>query len=165
MEYILLDEEGKKQFYEKFEELKDSSNNNGNELSKSFNDYVGDGWHDNPLYEEAMRRNRMIDEDIKKMLNEEKYLKVINDVYDENLVNINDIVKVEFIYSEDDKEEEIIKLTGKYIPNIDQKVQEITLNSPIGKAIYRKKIGDNCFYMVDDRKIKIRIIERINFVR
>ena len=161
MDDILVNEEGKKQFYEKFEEIQNQSTKNGNALSKSYNDYVGDGWHDNPLYEEAMRKNRMIDEDIKKMINEEKYLKVINDKYDDKLVNINDILNVEFIYSKDDKEIEKIKLTGKYIPNIDCEIQEVTLNSPIGKSIYKKKIGDICSYYVEGKEVKIRIIERV----
>ena len=159
MDYILVNEEGKKQFYDKFEEIKNQSTMNANALSKSYNDYVGDGWHDNPLYEEAMRKNRMIDEDIKKMLNEEKYLKVIEDKYEEKLVNINDSLKVEFIYLDGDSEFENIKLTGKYIPNTN--LNEITLNSPIGKAIYKKKIGETCIYNVGDKQVKIKIVERI----
>ncbi|MBP3635178.1 MAG: GreA/GreB family elongation factor [Bacilli bacterium] len=161
MNEILVTEEGYKQFYEKFEDLKNSSLTNANTLSKAYNDYVGDGWHDNPAYEEAMRVNRMIDNNIKTMLEQSKKLKVINDTYDENLVNINDIVKIEFIYSEDDIENEIIKLTGKFIPNEELDICEITLNSPIGKAIYKKKIGDICSYDVANKKMKIRIIERV----
>ena len=161
MSEILVDKEGYKQFYEKLEKLKNSSISNANTLSKAYNDYVGDGWHDNPAYEEAMRVNRMIDNDIKKMLEQEKNIKVIIDEYDPKYININDIVKIEFIYSDDDIENEIIKLTGKYIPNTDLEVKEITLNSPIGKAIYKKKIEDICWYEVGNNKIKIRIVEKV----
>ena len=162
MDYILLSEEGKKQFYDKLEQIKEKTTKNGNELSKSFNDYVGDGWHDNPLYEEAMRKNRMIDEELKKMLNEEKQIKLIDEDYGDKFVNINDTIKIEFIYSDDESEAEIIKLTGKYIPNTELEIVEITLNSPIGKAILGKKIGKECFYTVDNNKVKLRIIEKVN---
>ena len=163
MDEILVNVEGYKQFYNKLEELKDSSTANANVLSKAFNDYVGDGWHDNPAYEEAMRINRMIDNDILRMLEQTKKLKVIDDKYDPKLVNIDDVVNIEFIYSENDIEKEIIKLTGKYIPNMDLEIKEVTLNSPIGKAIYKKKIGNICSYQVGNNEIKIRIIERCNY--
>lgn len=161
MSEILVDKEGYNQFFEKLENLKESSTSNANTLSKSFNDYLGDGWHDNPVYEEAMRKSRMIDDDIQKMLDQQKYLKVVEDAYDDNLVNINDIVEIEYIYSKDDKETEIIKLTGKYIPNTDLEIKEITLNSPIGKAMYKKKIGEECSYNVGNNDIKLKIIKRI----
>lgn len=161
MSEILVDKEGYNQFFEKLENLKESSTSNANTLSKSFNDYVGDGWHDNPVYEEAMRKSRMIDDDIQKMLDQQKYLKVVEDDYNDNLVNINDVVEIEYIYSKDDKETEIIKLTGKYIPNTDLEIKEITLNSPIGKAMYKKKIGEECSYNVGNNDIKLKIIKRI----
>ena len=162
MDDILVNEEGRQQFYDKLENLKELSTSNANTLSKSYNDYVGDGWHDNPVYEEAMRKNRMIDDDIKKMLIEEKILKIIEDKYDKNVVNIDDIIKIEFIYSQDDREFEIIKLTGKYIPNTDLEIKEITLNSPIGRAIYKKKIGEIYSYKVGDNNVSIRIVEKVN---
>lgn len=42
------------------------------------------------------------------------------------------------------------------MPSLD----EVTLNSPIGKVIYKKKIGETCFYKVGDKEVKVRIIER-----
>ena len=161
MDEILVNEEGYNQFYQKLEELNNSSTANANVLSKSYNDYVGDGWHDNPVYEEAMRKNRMIYNDILKMLEPKQRLKIINDKYDSKLININDIADIEFIYSVDDKERDLIKLTGKYIPNMDSDVKEVTLNSPIGKAIYKKKVGDVCSYTANDKIIKIKIVGKV----
>ena len=160
MEFILVDEQGKEQFYSILEKLKNDNLENANVLSKSYTDYVGDGWHDNPIYEEAMRKNRMIDESINKMLQQEKLLKIVSDKYNDKCVNINDIVEVEFIYSDDDKEIEKLKLTGKFIPDTDLEIKEVTLNSPVGKAIYKKKIGECSAYTVLDREVKIRIIGR-----
>ncbi len=160
MEFILVDEQGKEQFYSILEKLKNDNLENANVLSKSYTDYVGDGWHDNPIYEEAMRKNRMIDESINKMLQQEKLLKIVSDKYNDKCVNINDIVEVEFIYSDDDKEIEKLKLTGKFIPDTDLEIKEVTLNSPVGKAIYKKKIGECSSYTVLDREVKIRIIGR-----
>lgn len=162
MEEILVNEEGRKQFYDKLEKLRNLSLSYANTLSKSYSDYVGDGWHDNPVYEEAMRKNRMIDEEINKMQNQEKRLKCVIDKKDPSYVNIDDILSIEFINVVDDKGIENIKLTGKFIPDTDLEINEITLNSPIGRAIYKKKIGETCSYQVGDNNVKIRIIEKVN---
>jgi len=49
-------------------------------------------------------------------------------------------------------------LTGKYIPNIDD---EITLNSPLGRAIFKKKIDSINEYKVNDKVIKVKLIEKM----
>ena len=162
MDEILVNDEGRKQFYDKLESLKNLSTSNANAMSKSYSDYVGDGWHDNPLYEEAMRKNRMIDEEIREMLKQEKKLKCIDDTKDSNYVNIDDIITIEFIYSDDDREIDKIKLTGKFIPDTDLEIKEITLNSPIGRAIYKKKIGEICSYQVGSNSVSIKIIEKVS---
>lgn len=161
MDKILVSEEGYNQFFEKLESLKKSRENNAHDLSKSYNDYVGDGWHDNPMYEEAMRKSRMIDDDIQKMLNQQKNLEIIKDEYKEDLVNLNDIVMLEFLYPNNDKEVEMIKLTGKFIPNLDLDIQEITLNSPVGNAIYKKKVGKKYSCLINNQEIIIYIIKKI----
>lgn len=162
MDDILVNEEGYKQFYEKMDSLRESNLSNANMMSQSYKDFIGDGWHDNPIYEEAVRKNRMIDVEINKMLEQEKKLKLINDIQDSSCVNIDDIIRVEFIYLDGEKEIEDIKLTGKFIPNTDLEIKEISLNSPIGKAIYKKKIGETCSYQVGNNSINIRIVERVN---
>ena len=43
----------------------------------------------------------------------------------------------------------------------DLEIKEITLNSPIGKAIYKKKLENICWYEVGNNKIKIRIVEKV----
>ena len=83
-------------------------------------------------------------------------------IYEDNKVNINDIIKIRIMYSVDDIEEELIKLTGKYIPNTEAKIQEISLNSPLGKAIYMKDIGSFTSYVVGDKEIKVEIISKCN---
>ena len=109
------------------------------------------------------RKTRVLtDEEIHKMLIQEKRLKCINDTKDFNRVNLDDILVIEFIYSDDDKEIDNIKLTGKFIPDTDLEIKEITLNSPIGRTIYKKKIGEICSYQVGNNNVKIRIIEKVN---
>ena len=163
MQVILVDQEGYTQFFKKLAMLEQQRKITATELSKSCNEYVGDGWHDNPLYDDAMLKNRMVDYNIFKMLEQKKNLKIVDKKYDKKLVNIDDIIELEFIYSETDKESEIVKLTGKFIPDTNLEIQEVTLNSPIGKAIYNAKIGDYCSYNVGDKIINLHIVKRIDY--
>ena len=80
------------------------------------------------------------------------------------LINIGDVLVLEIKYADDDIEKVKIKLTGNYSPNTnsDNEIQEITLNSPLGKAIYQKNINDKDInYVVQNRKIEIKVIEKI----
>ena len=79
----------------------------------------------------------------------------------EGVVCVSDILKITIIYAEDDVETSIIKLTGKYLPEPNPNYEEITLNSPLGSAIYLKPIPSQTHYEVNERKITVEIKEKI----
>ena len=160
---ILLDEAGYKQFLDELEKLKSKSITIATKGNESYKDAVGDSWHDNFDFEQSMRESRTITNRIEKMQEDSNKIKIIRkENIGKDKVNIGDIVKIEIIYDEFDKEEEIIKLTGNYIPDTSEEIKEITLNSPLGKAIYKNKIGSICNYKVNDRVIKVRLLEKMN---
>lgn len=163
MEEILVDEFGYKQFFDELEKLKQLSMFNASVGSEAYNDAVGDGWHDNFAFEETMRESRAIATRIDKMLQTQKFLKVIStEQYYNDLINIGDVLKLEIKYDFDDSEITIIRLTGKYLPDTNANIQEISLNSPIGRAIYMKNIYDeNIYYMINNKKIEIKVIEKL----
>lgn len=124
---------------------------------------VGDGWHDNFAYEDAKRQEDAIVTQIKDLGDKSKYIEIItNDIKAQNIININDILKVEFTYEDGTKDEEIIKLTGNWKSREYDKFQEVTLNSPIGKNIYGKAIKDIIEYSVNEKKIIVKVIEKID---
>lgn len=84
--------------------------------------------------------------------------------YHNDIIDIGDILTVLVIYDEDDKEEYTIKLTGKYLPNTDSLINEISLNSPIGRCIYLKNIYDDIYYYVNDKRIDIKVIKKDNML-
>lgn len=155
---ILVDEEGYIQFQEELEKMKLLSMTIASKGSEEYENAVGDGWHDNFAFEESMRESRMVAQKINKMMADKKRLKVITkQTFNYNVVNIGDILKIKF----NDDEIEIVKLTGKYIPN-ENDINEISLNSPLGRAIYKKKIGTINEYEVNDKIIRVEIIKKIN---
>lgn len=162
MKDILVDTEGFNQYYEELNRLKDLSLSIASIGSESYADAVGDGWHDNFAFEDTMRESRKIASRINKMLEDEKYLKIVDKKSNsDDIIDIGDILKIKVIYDIDDIEEYTIKLTGKYMIDNNAKIKEISLNSPIGRSIYLKNINDDIGYYVNDKKISIKIINKI----
>ena len=123
---------------------------------------VGDGWHDNFAFEDSMRESRKIASRIDRMMEDEKYLKIVERKnISSDIIDIGDTLIVEVFYDIDDIEEYTIKLTGKYIPDNNSKVKEISLNSPIGRSIYLKNINDDIYYYVNNKKINIKVKKRL----
>ena len=163
MKDVLVDTDGFNQYYEELNRLKDISLSIASIGSESYADAVGDGWHDNFAFEDTMRESRKIASRINKMLEDEKYLKIVDKKsYSDDIIDVGDILKIKVIYDIDDIEEYTIKLTGKYMIDNNAKIKEISLNSPIGRSIYLKNINDDDIgYYVNDKKISIKIINKI----
>ena len=162
MKDVLVDMDGFNQYYEELNRLKDISLSIASIGSESYADAVGDGWHDNFAFEDTMRESRKIASRINKMLEDEKYLKMVDKIsHSDDIIDVGDILKIKVIYDIDDIEEYTVKLTGKYMIDNNAKIKEISLNSPIGRSIYLKNINDDISYYVNDKKISIKIINKI----
>ena len=161
MKNVLVDQTGYKQYYEELERLKELSQTIASIGSTSYADAVGDGWNDNFAFEDTMRESRKIAVRIDKLLEDEQYLKVVERKNIPNTIDIGDILLIKIIYDINDIEEYTIKLTGKYMPNNNAKIKEISLNSPLGRSIYLKNINDDIYYYVNDKKINIKIKEKL----
>ena len=162
MKDVLVDIDGFNQYYEELNRLKDISLSIASIGSESYADAVGDGWHDNFAFEDTMRESRKIASRINKMLEDEKYLKIVDKKSNsDDIIDVGDILKIKVIYDIDDIEEYTIKLTGKYMIDNNAKIKEVSLNSPIGRSIYLKNINDNDIgYYVNDIRISIKIIRK-----
>ena len=161
MKALLVDKNGYEQFFEEFDKLKMSLTSNAAHGSEFYADAVGDGWHDNFAYEEAMRQEKMIQTKIMEMTKQKDLLKVIDAIpYSDDYVCLDDKIEVSIKYSDEDSDIEIIKLTGKFRP--DDNLGEVSLNSPIGNAIYNRTIGDTVIYEVNNKKIEVKILRKVN---
>ncbi len=124
-------------------------------MSKSYQSASGDGAHDNAEFEYLLANERMLANlinDLTTMINNTEIIE-IGEVPDD-IVNVNDVVSLNLLFAKDDKEFITIRLVG----GTSEKDDEVSLNSPLGKAIYRKKIGDVAMYTVNDKKINVEIV-------
>ena len=160
MKEILLSEEGYKQYLSEVEKMKNLIDSNATVGSEAYRNAVGDGWHDNFAFEETMRENRTMNSKLKSLMDDSRYIKVItNKKKKENTIGIDDKVRIQVTYFKDDVEEYDVLLTGNYLPDTESEITEITLNSPIGKAIYQKKENDQINTKINDRNITINILK------
>ena len=158
-EIYYVSQEGYDLFLKEIDNLRDLLNRSGKDKSESSNSAVGDGWHDNFDFEESARDEKKIlkkIDDYRKILNNLEIIK--EDSKDNNVVKLNDKVLLKLDYEDGSSEECIFKLVGTFYTN---DLEEITLNSPIGKAIYHQKIPSITNYSVNDKTIKVEIKEKI----
>ena len=95
------------------------------------------------------------------MLLDGRNIKIIKDVKSNaDTINIGDTLKVEVIYAEDDIEVFEVKLTGKYLPDSESSIQEISLNSQMGRALYLKNVHNKILYKIHDEEVEIKVLEK-----
>lgn len=119
----------------------------------------GDGPHDNAEFEDLLRQARMKAKEIQNLQQLLQNIEII-EVKDmgEEYVNIDDIIDANFIFAPDDEEEMTIQLVGG---NGNSSKNQFSINSPVGKAIYGKKIGETVFYEANNNKIAVNLIRKV----
>lgn len=125
--------------------------------------FQGDNWHDNPTLYQAELQERSLMREIAEMKHKlQNNVEIVENLGDEEIIDIGDIVRIDMIFSEDDREEEILKLVAT-TPNLKfgAEIQEVSINSPIGNAMYHKKVGEIATYKVQDRTFTLQIKEKV----
>ena len=83
---------------------------------------------------------------------------VILDEVEEEIVNINDIVTVNMIYPETEETITFELVAG--MPDLGSRIMKISVNSPLGKAVYQRKIGEELSYIANNENVNIQIISK-----
>ena len=161
-EKILVDKKGYQQLLDEIDKIELELINIGKEKGEATDD-AGNSTHDNFSYEQAKVQEEMAIVRLGKARERLKRAIVVEKSNDPNIVDIDDYIKVELdIFGS--IEEDIIKLVGGTPISDDLEYTEASLNSPLGMAIYKKRIGDNFSYSVRDNIINGKIIEKVNSI-
>lgn len=135
---VMLDSEGKKRLLEQIsEEIKKMNYWENQRAIAIANEGAGSRIGENPGKDHA-------EAEIRRCVSRTKELESIlcNAIWvgrhNENGVDFGDVVTLL-----EDNEKSSVCLVS-YAPNYDAKIQEISIESPLGKAIYRANIGDVC---------------------
>lgn len=156
---IYLDQDGYNALLESVEKLKAELQENNLGRREAFNAGAGDGW-DSPEFEEIERENTRITGEIQRRYEELERVVIIEKQNNQEIIDIGDVVSIDIITSPDSKTEMTLKLVGS-TGNFDAEIQEVSVNSPLGSAIYQKKVGDTGTYLVNDKKFSVLINAKI----
>ena len=154
---ILLTEEGFKQREDELELLKTVRSKEVAERIKvaiSFGDIS-----ENSEYDEAKNEQAQLEERILKLENILRVAVIIDESsIDTNLVTVGSVVKIEFKDAlTDEVEEDEYTIVGS--AEADPSESKISNESPIGKALLGKVVGDEIDVQVPDGISKIKILE------
>lgn len=156
MSKIYLDEKGYNEYLKEIDAIKEKIKKNSSDITEyQSDDAYGDGWHDNFAYEQARNKENMLFHELEVKLKGLENIEIVKESGNKNEISINSVVSLKF---EDSNEIEKYLLTGSTISDTSNEVTSITLNSPLGKTIYKKKINDTFEYSVDDRIIRGTIV-------
>lgn len=112
-------------------------------------------------FSELDAESRRIEGQLKDMISSKSRIVIVEKQNDENIIDINDIITTDIHYSDSDSEELTFKLVGTD-GKFDSEIQEISLNSPLGSAVYKKTVGQECSYTVDKTIVNVLIKKKHN---
>lgn len=134
------------------EQLNDAKLKKGQTFSDDTN-----SWHDNAAYDQAKLEVDGLEYQLGSLKRELHEVELVKSHGDIARVDIGDIVE---LYNKDFDDRFKVLLTANYKIDIgeDDEISEISINSPIGEAIFGKKAGDYSSYKVNNRKFDIEIV-------
>ena len=151
---IYLDEAGFEEYLKEINELEKRLSQIKKDKNNAGRGKTHDGYNDNFDREQATRDQDRLSTLIDQRKANIRNIVVISKRSEDGLVDIGDYVYVEVSLNENETQGKLIKLTGALMPKTASEVHELTINSPIGKAIYKKSVGSEVEYTVNGRIIK-----------
>jgi len=115
---------------------------------------------ENSEYEEAKNEQGKIDSRIKEIEYILDHAEIIEEEEDSSVVGIGKRIKIRDMALEKEKQEKIITLVTSQEANIRE--DKISEESPIGKAIKGKKVGETITVKTNSGSKKIKIVQIIN---
>lgn len=97
---------------------------------------------------------------VKRILNSAVRVKDEEKVH--NTVNLGDIVELNLIFDEDDQERMVVRLETVRKNNNEDDFETISVESPLGKAIYKQEVGNTVPYPVNGNMFQAEILSIVN---
>lgn len=159
LEPIYVDQNGYNEILKEIEVLKKKLNENNLGRRAAYDAGAGDGW-DSPEFEEIERNENLILGELQRIYDELSRVVIVEKENNSYIVDIGDIITINIMYDVDDNEELTFQLVGG-VGGKQNEYQEVSINSPLGKSVYKKHVGDTCSYEVGRNIINVFIKEKI----
>lgn len=156
MDKIYLDQKGYDNYIKELEDIREKIQKNSSDISEfASDDAYGDGWHDNFAYEQAVQKENALLYQYHQKLEGLNKIEIIESCKNLDSVEIGSVVEIQF---EGEYDTEIYTLTGNTTSSMDDDEMSITINSPLGRSIFKKKKMDSFQYEIDSNQIRGKII-------
>ena len=152
---LYMSEQGYQELLNEIEDIKKRIVENNKGRKAAFDAGAGDGW-DSPEFEEIERVDNLLTGELRLKQEQLQRVVIVEKHYDIDSIDIGDIVNSNLIYAPDDVEEFDFKLVA-YKGNTRSNITEVSINSPLGKAVYQKKVGETVSYSVNGNEIFVEI--------
>lgn len=153
-----LDEEGYDKYIEEIKETRKELANIKASKHDAYNATSSNSLGDNFDFEETERLEVMTLGKLKRLVEGLQDIVIVKEEKKDDIVNLNDCVELFLYFDKEDKEAGKFKLVAyRDANNEDEDYTPISLSSPIGRAIYGRKIGETIPYSVGDDKFKVKI--------
>ena len=159
MEELKLDQESYENYLKEIE-LVEKKLNEVRKYKGEVAIFQGDNWHDNPTLYATESEERVLMKKLYEIREQLKYISLIEKGTDDNIVDIGDTVVISFVEDGEIFDKMEVKLVG-ITTSFNTGSSEVSLNSPLGEAIYKKEIGDTVCYKVNDNNFNIVIEEKV----
>lgn len=157
---IYLDQQGYQELLKSIDMIKLKIKENSAGRKEAFDAGAGDGW-DSPEFEEIERQERLLNGELAHLYDTLTRVEIIEKEDNAEIIDIGDVFKIDIYFSSDDFEEDVFKLVGGSA-DFNKEIKEISLNSPLGKSVYKKKVGDTTSYNVGDRQFNVLIKSKLD---
>lgn len=156
MDKIYSDQKGYDNYIKELEDIREKIQKNSSNISEfASDDAYGDGWHDNFAYEQAVQKENALLYQYHQKLEGLNKIEIIESCKNLDSVEIGSVVEIQF---EGEYDTEIYTLTGNTTSSMDDDKMSITINSPLGRSIFKKKKMDSFQYEIDSNQIRGKII-------
>ena len=156
-EKIYVDKKGYQQMQDEIKKLNEELHEVRLSKSVAVNQSSA-GTVDNFDFEEARRMEELILGRIRSCYNRINNIEIVEKSEDEDIIDLDDIFSLKFA---GDDTPETFKLVGVTNNTMQDGYMEITLNSPLGKACYKKKVGDYIAYSVEGNIFNATIVSKL----
>lgn len=156
MDKIYLDQKGYDNYIKELEDIREKIKKSSSDISEfASDDAYGDGWHDNFAYEQTVQKENALLYQYHQKLEGLNKIEIIESCRNLDSVEIGSVVEIQF---EGEYDTEIYTLTGNTTSSMDDDRMSITINSPLGRSIFKKKKMDSFQYEIDSNQIRGKII-------
>ena len=109
---------------------------------------------------DLVRREKDILEELQKLRKKGNQIQIIERHGDDTKVDIGNRLLIEIMYAPDDIEELEVEITATISSSIDNE-DKVSINSPLGRALYNQVIGGIYTYQVGERKMAVHIKQKL----